>query len=155
MKRPDERPWLVQKGEVDEFRRLPASDDALWNEMSKQGQPNFGSIDRLRGLSAAALGGIKSDYSLIRWWAESMKEMSESLADVRKFLDENPAINPDDDKFKSLRKKLASKLKDVASKTKAQFGDPWGLVAMDQASGRRASAKALITGPSFALFRER
>lgn len=146
---------LVQEGEIDALRRLPASDDALWNEMSKQGQPNFGSIDRLRGLNAVALGGIKSDYTVIKWWAQSMKEMSESLADVRRFLAENPAINPDDDKFKSLRNKLASKLTDVASKTKSQFGDPWGLVAMDQASSRRASAKALITGASFTLFRER
>jgi hypothetical protein len=146
---------LVQQGEVDDFRHLPAVTDSLWEEMSRQGQANFGSIGALKNLSASSLGGIRSDYTVIKWWAESMKKMSETLADVRKFLDEHPAIDPEDKTFKSLRKKLASRLKDVASKTKRQFGDPWGLVAMDQAGGGRASAKALITGPSVSIFRER
>lgn len=145
---------LVQENDDDDFRRLPAIGDALWNEMSKQGQANFGSIGALKTLSTAKLGGIRSDYIVIKWWAESMKEMSESLAEVRKFLDENPGIDPENKTFKAHRKRLASKLKDVASKTKSQFGDPWGLVAMDQASGGRASAKALITGPSLAVFRD-
>jgi hypothetical protein len=123
--------------------------------MSKQGQANFRFIDRLRNLSATELADISSDYTVIMWWAESMKEMSESLAEMRRFLDDHPGIDPENKTFKSHRKKLASKLKDVASKTKSQFGDPWGLVAMDQACGGRASAKALITGPSLSVFRER
>lgn len=146
---------LVQQGDDDDFRRMPVTSDTLWSEMADRGQANFRFIDRLRNLSATKLADISSDYTVIMWWAESMKEMSESLAEIRKFLDKNPGIDPENKTFKSHRNKLASKLKDVASKTKKQFGDPWGLVAMDQACGGRGNAKALITGPSVAVFRER
>jgi hypothetical protein len=146
---------LVQSGEADQFRRLPASDDSLWKEMTEQGQPNFRFIDKLRNLSPAALGAVTSDYTVIMWWAKSMKEMSARLAEMRKFLNDNPGVDPKNEAFKSLREKLASKLKDVASNTKSEFGDPWGLVAMDQVSGRKASAKGLMTGTKLAVFRER
>jgi hypothetical protein len=146
---------LVQGGEEDQFRRLPASDDNLWKEMTEQGQPNFRFIDKLKKLSPAALGAVISDYTVIMWWAKSMKEMSARLAEMRKFLNGHPGVDPENEAFKSLREKLASKLKDVASNTKSEFGDPWGLVAMDQVSGGKASAKALMTGPKLAVFRER
>jgi hypothetical protein len=146
---------LVQSDEDEAFRRKPAVDDALWKEMSKQGQPNLKFIDALKPLNSAALGAVTTDYTVIKWWAEAMEEMSEGLAEMRKFLDEHPGIDPENKTFKSKRKKLGSKLKVVVSKTKKQFGDPWGLVAMDQASGGRAGARALITGPNLAVFRER
>ncbi len=146
---------LVQSDEKEAFRRKPATDNALWKEMSKQGQANLKFIDGLKTLNSVALGVVTTDYTVIKWWAESMEEMSRSLAEMRKFLDEHPGIDPENKQFKSLRKKLGSKLKEVASGTKRQFGDPWGLVAMDQAGGGRANAKALITGPSVAVFRER
>ena len=146
---------LVQSDEEQAVRRRPAIDDALWKEMSKQGQPNFKFIDALRTVSATELGAITSDYTVIKWWAESMVEMGKRLLEMRKFLDEHPGIDPQNKTFKSLRKKLGSKLKEVVSNTKAEFGDPWGLVAMDQASGGKANAKALISGPVFTLFRER
>lgn len=146
---------LVQQGERDDFRRAPATVDELWNEMSKQAQPAFEFLAPFRTLSKTELAEIKGDFTVIKWWATAMKEMSESLAEVRKFIDSNPGIDPRNKKFTALRKNLASKLKDVASKTKGKFGDPWGLVAMDQASGGRASAKAFIMGPTVALYRER
>jgi hypothetical protein len=146
---------LVQQGERDDFRRAPATVDKLWDEMSKQAQPSFGFLTAFRDLSGTELAEIKGDFTVIKWWARSMKEMSESLAEVRKFIASNPGIDPGNKKFTALRKNLASKLKDVAGKTKAKFGDPWGIIAMDQASGGRASAKAFITGPTVAVFRER
>ncbi len=39
--------------------------------------------------------------------------------------------------------------------TKGEFGDPWGLVAMDLVSGRRATARVQVTGPIVALALER
>lgn len=146
---------LVQKGEADDFRQRPAIDDKLWKEMSEKGQFNFASIAKLKTLPPAALGVVKSDFIVIMWWAESMKEMSARLAEVRKFLKDHPGVDPKNEAFKSLREKLAAKLKDVARNTKSEFGDPWGLVAMDQASGGKATAKALIIGTKLAVFRER
>jgi len=146
---------LVQPGEEDEFRRLPATDDNLWKEMSKQGQPNFRFIAQLKKLNPPALGAVTTDYSVIKWWAESMVKMSEKLAEMGQFLKDNPQIDPGNKTFISFRTKLASSLKSVASKTKSEFGDPWGLVAMDVVSGGRAAAKALLMGPALAILRER
>lgn len=146
---------LILPGERDEARRLPASDDKLWNEMRKTGQPGFKHIEKLKKLSAPILGAVTADYSLIVWWAETMTEMGERLEEIRQFFKANPNADPENNTFKSLRKKLASKLKDVASDTRSEFGDPWGLVAVDQLSGRRADAKAHIMGPLISLIRQR
>lgn len=146
---------LVQSGERDEFRRLPASDDALWKEMTKLGQPSFSQIAKLQSLSKLELALVSSDYTVIMWWAVAMKEMSEKLAEMRQFLQQNPGVDPKSEAFAKLRKSLSSKLKEVASNTKSEFGDPWGLVAMDQASGQKAAAEAMINGPTLAIFRKR
>jgi hypothetical protein len=146
---------LVQSGEAAAQRRLPATDDQLWKEMTQAGQANFGAIEKLRNLSGDVQGAIRADYSVIRWWARSMKEMGEALAEVREFIGKNPGANPQAEPFKGLRKKLASKLKEVASNTRSEFGDPWGLVAMDQASGRQAAAAVRLNTPTLAILRER
>ena len=92
--------------------------------MTELGQANFSTIDRLRNLPANTLGAITSDYSVIVWWARSMREMGEALAEVRECISKNPGSDPLAEPFKGLRKKLGSKLRDVASKTKSEFGDP-------------------------------
>lgn len=146
---------LVQSGERDQFRRLPGIDDALWKEMAQLGQPSFPTIPKLNALSKLEIAVITSDYTVIMWWAESMKEMSERLAELRKFLAENPGVDPNNETFVKLRKKLSSKLKEVASNTKSEFGDPWGLVAMDQVSGQKASAEAIINSTTVVILRKR
>ncbi len=123
--------------------------------MTQAGQANFGAIEKLRNLSGDVLGAIRADYSVIRWWAHSMQEMGEALAEVRQFISANPGADPLAEPFKGLRKKLGSTLKEVASNTKSEFGDPWGLVAMDQASGRQAAAAVRLNSPSLAILRER
>lgn len=146
---------LVQPGEEVDVRRLPATDDNLWKEMSKLGQPSFRFIPQLKPLNPAALGAVTADYTVIKWWAESMVKMGEKLAEMRQFLNDNPQVDPGNKTFISLRTKLASRLKSVASNTRSEFGDPWGLVAMDQVSGGKATAKTLLMGPNLAIYRER
>ena len=46
-------------------------------------------------------------------------------------------------------------IKNVAATTREQFGEPWGLVAMHQASDRRAAASILITGPKLVRSKQR
>ena len=146
---------LVRNDKEAPERELPATDNLLWNEMKDKGQANFSAIDKLRNLSANTRGAIATDYTVIRWWARSMSEMGEALAKVRNFIDQNPNADPNAEPFKGLRKKLGSKLKEVASDTRNEFGDPWGLIAMDQASGQRAKAAARLDSPTFAIMRER
>jgi hypothetical protein len=146
---------LVQSGEGSDARRRPFTDDVLWKEMAELGFANFKSIPALKQLSLAEMGVITTDYTVIMWWAEAMTEMGKHLVEVRKFIEDNPQAGPEDEKFKKLRKKLASKLTDVAANARSEFGDPWGLVAMDQLTGGKADAETLIVGPTLSLHRKR
>jgi hypothetical protein len=154
---------LVQDGEPDDYRRLPATDNALWQDLTRLSNPhNFQTLDKIKQLKLAKklsmeriVGGISSDYLVIRWWAKEMRQLGEKLAEIRKFLKDKPKIDPGNHDFTALRRDLAEHLKGVASRTKEQFGDPWGLVAMDLATGRAAKAKVQVTGPRVAFARER
>jgi hypothetical protein len=101
------------------------------------------------------VGGIGTDFAVIRWWAQEMRGMAKKLAEVRGFLKANPNTDPENNQFKALRRGLAEHLKGVASRTRAEFGDPWGLVATDLATARAAKARAQVTGPRVAFLRTR
>ncbi|HWW76326.1 MAG TPA: hypothetical protein VNZ44_13095, partial [Pyrinomonadaceae bacterium] len=146
---------LVEKGDEDEARLRPANDPALWAEMKDQGQANFKNIEKLRDLKAPMLGVVTGDFTNIMWWAKSMHSLGEHLAKMRKFLAENPDAGSGNNTFNSLKKELAKKLKDVANDTHGDFGDPWGLVSMDQASGGRATARAILTADKLTIDRSR
>jgi hypothetical protein len=154
---------LVQTGESDDYRRAPATDIALWNELKQLGNPQtFKSVEKIKGLKAAkklpmeiVVGGIGTDYAVIRWWAQEMRGLALKLAEIRSFIKANPKVGPDNNTFNGLRRGLAEHLKGVASRTRSEFGDPWGLVAMDLATGRAAKAEAQVTGPRVAFKRVR
>ena len=81
--------------------------------------------------------------------------MAVKLAEIRAFIKANPKAGPDNNTFNGLRRGLAEHLKGVASRTRSEFGDPWGLVAMDLATGRTSKAEAQVTGPRIAFKRAR
>ncbi|MDT7603381.1 MAG: hypothetical protein QOF61_1378 [Acidobacteriota bacterium] len=155
--------FLVQTGEADDYRRLPATDDALWKELRQLGNPQtFKTVGKIQALKSAkklpieiVVGGIGADYITIRWWAQEMRQMAEKLSAVRAFLKDKPKIDPENNEFKALRRGLADHLKGVASRTRGEFGDPWGLVAMDLATGETAQARVQLTGPRVAIALER
>ena len=130
-----------------DVRRQPATDDDLWRRMKDLGQPSFGQL--FPSLPAPSLGAIAADYSTIVWWAQAMEGASLRLAKMQKFFLLHPGAPPDDSEFQALRNDLASHLAKVASSTHEEFGEPWGLVAMNEASGRRAPSSILIQAPHF------
>ena len=138
---------LVAEGDQDAVRRKPAIDDDLWRRMKDLGQPSFGQV--FPNLPAPLLGAIVADYSTIVWWAEAMAGASQRVAAMRRFSLLNPTASPENTEFQALRDALASHLAKVAKNTREEFGQPWGLVAMNEASGRRAPASILILGPRF------
>jgi hypothetical protein len=142
---------LVERGDPQDFRRRPAIDDELWRSMKSLGQANFRTLFPDRQVEAL----IAADYSVIVWWAETMRRTAEKLAELHRFFAEHPAPSPDDPEFPRLRQELARHLESVAENTKPQFGDPWGLVAMDRVAGSQAPARVEITGPLLALRLER
>ena len=135
---------LVQADDPDDYRRQPVTNDALWKKMKSQGQFNFESL--FPNLKPHQVQIIAADYTLIRWWAMAMRKLAEKLEEVHQFFRASPNPDPENHQFKSLRKQLAKELASVAASTKAEFSDPWGLVAMDLVAGRKADAKVQVTG---------
>lgn len=144
---------LVLPGDMDDYRRQPAIDDNLWARMKAAGQPSFKAL--FPGLSSEQVQLIASDYTVVVWWAETMRKTAEKLAAVRSFVEANPGVDWDDARFVAKRADLASHLRSVARDTKEEFGRPWGLIAMDMVSGRKAEARIQITGSRIVLERER
>ena len=130
---------LVPTDGDDAYRRRPALDDALWAQMKDLGPANFHQLFP-QELQANVIG---SDYVTIQWWADSMRSTGDILARM-----DGAGASPDDPAFEKLRHDLAAHLRDVASKARAQFGDPWGLVAMFLLSGRSLTGLH-ITSPRF------
>jgi hypothetical protein len=141
--------FLVQEGDDDAVRRQPAVDDALWNRMKDVGQPGFGSL--FPGVPAPLIGAIVADYTTIQWWADAMHKTAQELATLRQWLARNPAATVEDPGFQKLRDGFAGYLRQVAANTRDEFGQPWGLIAMNQLASRKAGAKILISGPKLVL----
>jgi len=134
---------LLEGDESGRHRLLPARDDALWAAMRERGSAGaIFSLDAFRGLSVAQKEAIYADYRRCVWWADSMASLAEVIGRMRALK------GPADPKFAALRRQLGLRMKAVARDTGDHFGDPWGLVAMDMASGRRGRVRVRITGES-------
>ena len=140
---------LVQEGDPDDYRRRPATDEDLWREMRKTGQAGLGTL--FPELDHLQVEVIRADYTVIVWWADVMQKTGESLAALRLFLREYPTADLRGDGFAAVRDPFRKQLESVAANTRKEFGDPWGLVAMDLASGRAATTRVQFTGPRMAF----
>ena len=138
---------LVQPDDADAVRRQPALDDDLWRQMTATGQPGFAGL--FPGVAAPLVGAITADYSTIEWWADAMRNTAQQLAEVQRWTSQHPAAPADDSEFQNLREKLAGYLRNVAANTREEFGQPWGLLAMNQLATRPAGGRIVISGPAF------
>jgi hypothetical protein len=137
--------FLVAQGDEDDVRLQPATDDGLWASMKQAGQPGFAEI--FPGLAAPLLGAITADYTTIEWWADAMHSTAQQLAAQRDWFKRNPAASPDDPELQKLRQALAAHLKDVAANTREEFGEPWGLIAMNRLAAAAGGARILVSSP--------
>jgi hypothetical protein len=138
---------LVRPDAADAFRLRGVENDQLWEQMCDAGQPNLAPL--FPGLTQSQVLAIASDYSVIVWWAEAMSACAKSMATMLRLL---PAgADPESAEFLTLRADLAKTLAEVTSNTKEEFGQPWGLVAMDRVSGGRAAARLQIAGSRLAF----
>ena len=138
---------LVRRGAADDYRLRPATDDQLWSSMRSAGQPSFALL--FPGWTELQIQVVTSDYSVIVWWADAMSSCAQRLAAMQARIAVNP--DPETPQFQALREDLANHLANVASQTKEEFGQPWGLIAMDRVSGCRAAARIQIAGSRVAL----
>jgi hypothetical protein len=137
--------FLVQPTDPDAVRRRPAIEDDLWRRMKAAGQPGIPSL--FLGVPGPFVGAITADYSTIQWWADTMSDTAQKLAAIRGWLEQNPGASLEEPRFQKLRDDLAAHLREVAANTREEFGEPWGLIAMNQIAGSSAGARILITGP--------
>ena len=61
------------------------------------------------------------------------------------------AKDPDEEHFKKLQKDLREKVGEVAKKARAQWGDPWGIVAFHYLAGGKGFKKVKVTGDKVEL----
>ena len=132
---------LIQAGDPYDYRRLILQ-DKNWEKMKEKGQANFRYL--FPDLTSLQIQVLAGDYTLITWWAKTMREAAGALEAIDRFFADDPDPDPKSQEFESRRKKLAEQLKSVAAKSKERFGDPWGLVTMHLASGRTASVEVRV-----------
>ncbi|MGC4052241.1 MAG: hypothetical protein QM757_23135 [Paludibaculum sp.] len=138
-------------GDPDDFRHIPLASDQLWGKLRASGQPGFPFVLPAPLNQGVQLGVIRSDYTLIVWWAESMALAARSLVEMESFLKTvQPAGLQENNEFRKRRKALIDALGDAVAGNQSTFGDPWGLLAMDAAAGRLANARAVVVSPILA-----
>ena len=135
---------------TDRARLLPLTNDKVWQAMSG-GQTTFPVVLAPYGFNSVEIADITGDYSIIMWWSSAMHSMSESLANLLAFLSKTGTQDPTDNTLASLREDLNKKVKAVTQQTHDRFSQPWGLVAMDLASGRWSQTNFTIASPRFNL----
>jgi hypothetical protein len=110
--------------------------------MKAQGPANF-----TRLLPATQAEGVRPDYMAIEWWADSMRDTAEILAEINRLTGASGA-STEDPRFEQLRQKLADHLREVAQKAHQQFGTGawwrffWLLAARP---GRKSTSPALAS----------
>lgn len=138
---------LPNEDPVNTARRLPLFNDGIWKKMKAAGQPGFPALFGPMNFNANQIADIISDYTLITWWASSMSRMADALEQILDFVANNPGVDHQNNTFKKLRGKLENSMASIASNTKAQFGEPWGILALDLASDQRAETTVRLISP--------
>jgi hypothetical protein len=146
---------LIQPGGDDAFR-LRGLDDAVWPQMEEAG----GTVVNLAPLFPdlgpdSQIPVIAGDYVLIEWWANAMARMAQSLVGAKRFFAQTPSPSPDSPESKKAQADLWQQMAEVARNTHDRFSDPWGVLAMDLASGLKSAASAQVVSPRLTLRVER
>lgn len=122
-----------------------------WNEFKKAGA--FPAAQQLMPhLNKVQQGVVHSDYLTIVWWAKAMRQLAATLHDLQEFYESGGS--PDRKRFQKLRQKLVNRTGKVAERTRKQFGDPWGLIAMDLLANRQGKAHVRILCDAFTYDKE-
>jgi hypothetical protein len=147
---------FVPPGTHDAFRRVIGNPGVLTALKAAGSDSNM--MDLLsRPLGHGSEATVKkhvvvTDAVRIIWWAESMHDVGTALAKLVAFIgDRDPAALKGDTKFVKARRGLENALATMVKHSDSKFGDPWGLVAVDLAGGRRGGARAIVAAPTLTI----
>jgi len=143
---------LLHESGNDGYRLRSLENDALWQQVKATGGTPVNLAPLFPDLRPdTQIPIIAGDYLLIEWWATTMSRLAVALSASRRVFAQIPAPASDSPAFQQARMDLWHRMADVASNTHDRFADPWGLVAMDLASGQRSTASARIVSPGLTL----
>jgi hypothetical protein len=138
------------------YRRAVVEQDVSWRALKEAG-PAAARFELERTLGAVRAEHIISDYLVIRWWSDAMADAGKALIGMRQFLAGRSAQSlAGDAEFNKRRSRLEKELADVVKESRAQFGDPWGILALDGAANHVAEVHATLVSPKLtATYSER
>jgi hypothetical protein len=146
---------LIQPDGEDKFR-LQALNVAIWPQVKETGGTLINFAHLFPNLDPQSqIPVISGDYLLIEWWATTMAGMGKSLSAAKRFFSQSPPPTTGSPAFDRVQADLWHQMADVAHKTHDRFSGPWGLLAMDLASGQKSAASARIVSPGLTLRVER
>ncbi len=118
----NERRWRVMKDNWPALKQAPALGPVR-------------AVGKAKGLDAVQSERLGVEVVKILSWRDAMVELADVLLKAEPFFGSGTK-DPDSDEFKGLQKKLANKVGKVAKESRAQWGDPWGLVALNVWPGK-------------------
>jgi hypothetical protein len=147
---------LIQPGGEDNYRLRALQDESVWQQVKETGGTLVNLAQVFPDLSPdSQIPIVAGDYVLIEWWATTMADMAQTLSSARRFFSQDPPPATDSPAFKNVQSDLWHKMADVSRNTHDRFSDPWGLLAMDLASGQQSVASAQIVSTGLTLRVER
>jgi hypothetical protein len=125
-----------------DVRRSVLANDQIWAAMDDTGSvASFKTIPGLTALGPTQIGAVGADWIDVRWWADSMLEISKQLAQLISAIDASSAADPSaDPEFMKNREKVAASLAAVTRRAHAAFVGGWGLAVMAALSASTALA---------------
>lgn len=125
--------FIVRAGDPDEARLLMATDDRLFADLCRIGNPSsaeFRNVLLDRGIPAAVVPLVGVDYLNVCFLRDALCSAGQALLAIRQFLEKNPHTDPGNHKFKELAAALSKHMAQVAQQATEDFGGPWGFTAM-------------------------
>ncbi len=132
---------VLLAGAVNEDRRT-ALDDGHWPEVVRAAGNRKILGDIFPTAPEPVLMDIYGDWFVIVNWSQAMAEAAACLARAYPYFSQIPSPDPQSQEFASRRTELQHQLASVAKETRDRFAEPWGLIAMDLASGRTSKVSA-------------
>ena len=143
---------LLHAGDEDGYRLRSLENDALWQQVKATGGTPTNLAPLFPDLRPdTQIPIIAGDYLLIEWWANAMSRLAVTLSAAKRFFAQKPAPASDSPAFRKAQTDLWHRMADVARNTHDRFADPWGLIAMDLASGQHSTTTAQIVSPGLTL----
>jgi hypothetical protein len=140
---------VSDQNDINKYRREILANDNLWAELKAAGQPSFGQVLPALANDAVRLNVVRSDYSVVMWWARSMASTAQRLAAMRSFIGSaDPATLQGNNTFRALRNDLQKHMAGVVANSGLQFGLPFGLVSLYQAALPLGVPSAIIVSDS-------